>query len=381
MFFIFALEGIMKFTCSQQTLAKALNTVSKAVSTRTTLPILKGILLEAKADGTLILTASDLEISIQKKVEAEVQQEGSVVVISKLFGDIIRKLPNEDISIEETEDNNILIKTNSSEFTVMSLPVEEFPKIGEKENNSKPLVFDREIFKDMVRKTAFAASIDESKGILVGILTEINEDAVNMVSLDGFRLALAKEIMNSAEESKFIISAKIMNEISKIVSDDDTDSDINIFLGDKKAVFNIGNTEVVLRLMEGEFIKYRDIIPSDGTINVKVGKEILLESIERASLLAKEGKNNLIKMTIKNDLLTVTSRSEEGNVKEQIVMEKIGDDLEIGFNSKFVIDVLKVIDDEEISMVFKTGTSPCVVRPVEGDAYEYLILPVRIPTM
>lgn len=371
----------MKFTCSQQTLAKALNTVSKAVSTRTTLPILKGILLEAKADGTLILTASDLEISIQKKVEAEVQQEGSVVVISKLFGDIIRKLPNEDISIEETEDNNILIKTNSSEFTVMSLPVEEFPKIGEKENNSKPLVFDREIFKDMVRKTAFAASIDESKGILVGILTEINEDAVNMVSLDGFRLALAKEKMNSAEESKFIISAKIMNEISKIVSDDDTDSDINIFLGDKKAVFNIGNTEVVLRLMEGEFIKYRDIIPSDGTINVKVGKEILLESIERASLLAKEGKNNLIKMTIKNDLLTVTSRSEEGNVKEQIVMEKIGDDLEIGFNSKFVIDVLKVIDDEEISMVFKTGTSPCVVRPVEGDAYEYLILPVRIPTM
>ena len=277
----------MKFKCSQQTLTKALNTVSKAVSTRTTLPILKGILLEAKADGTLILTASDLEISIQKKVEAEVQEEGSVVVISKLFGDIIRKLPNEDISIEETEDNNILIRTNSSEFTVMSLPVEEFPKIGEKEDNIKPLIFDREIFKDMVRKTAFAASIDESKGILVGILTEINKEAVNMVSLDGFRLALAKENMNSGEENKFIISAKIMNEISKIVSDDDTDSDINIFLGDKKAVFNIGNTEVVLRLMEGEFIKYRDIIPSDGTINVKVGKEILLESIERAALLAK----------------------------------------------------------------------------------------------
>lgn len=371
----------MKFKCSQQTLAKALNTVSKAVSTRTTLPILKGILIEAKADGTLILTASDLEISIQKKIEAEVYQEGSVVVISKLFGDIIRKLPNEDISIEETEDNSILIKTNSSEFTVMSLPVDEFPKIGEKESDIRPLVFNREIFKDMVRKTAFAASIDESKGILVGILTEINENSVNMVSLDGFRLALAKENMTSAEESKFIISAKIMNEISKIVSDDDSDSDINIFLGAKKAVFNIGNTEVVLRLMEGEFIKYRDIIPTDGTIKVIVGKEILLESIERASLLAKEGKNNLIKMTIRNDLLTVTSRSEEGNVREEIVMEKTGDDLEIGFNSKFVIDVLKVIDDEEISMIFKTGTSPCVVRPVEGDAYEYLILPVRIPTM
>lgn len=371
----------MKFKCSQQTLAKALNTVSKAVSTRTTLPILKGILIEAKSDGTLILTASDLEISIQKKIAAEVSEEGSAVVMSKLFGDIIRKLPNEDISVEETDDSNILIRTNASEFTVMSLPVDEFPKIGEKEENTAALTFDREIFKDMVRKTSFAASIDESKGILVGILTEINEDSVNMVSLDGFRLALSKERMNSAETSKFIIAAKIMNEISKIVSDDDTESDINILLGKKKAVFNIGNTEVVLRLMEGEFIKYRDIIPSDGTIKVVIGKEILLESIERASLLAKEGKNNLIKMTIRNNLLTVTSRSEEGNVKEEIVMEKEGDDLEIGFNSKFVIDVLKVIDDEEISMIFKTGTSPCVVKPVEGDAYEYLILPVRIPTM
>ncbi len=371
----------MKFTCSQQTLSKALNTVSKAVSTRTTLPILKGILLQAKSDGTIVLTASDLEISIQKELNASVEAEGSVVVISKLFGDIIRKLPNEDISIEEKEDGNILIKTNSSEFTVVSLPVEEFPKIGDKEEYTEDISFDREIFKDMVRKTSFAASIDESKGILVGILTEINKEKVNMVALDGFRLSLASEEMTSSSENSFIISAKIMNEISKIISDDDSEDDIRISMGQKKASFKIGNTEVILRLMEGEFIKYRDIIPADNPINVIVGKDILLESIERASLLAKEGKNNLIKMSMKNNLLTVTSRSEEGNVKEEIIMEKTGDDLEIGFNSKFVIDVLKAIDDEEISMNFKTGTTPCVVKPVEGNAYEYLILPVRIPTM
>lgn len=371
----------MKFTCNQQTLSKALNTVSKAVSTRTTLPILKGILIKAEEDGTLTLTASDLEISIQKKVKATVEKEGSAVVISKLFNDIIRKLPNEEISIEENEDSNILIKTTSSEFTVMSLPVDEFPKIGEQEESAKNVSFNRDIFKEMVRKTSFAASVDEAKGILVGILTEINEESVNMVSLDGFRLALSKEHMESEGENRFIISAKIMNEISKIVSDDDSDEDINIVLGQKKAIFNIGNTQVILRLMEGEFIKYREIIPSDGTINVIVGKDILLESIERASLLAKEGKNNLIKMIMKNNLLTITSRSEEGNVREEIIMEKTGDDLEIGFNSKFVIDVLKVIDDEEILMVFKTGTSPCVVKPVEGDNYEYLILPVRIPSM
>jgi len=371
----------MKFTCSQQKLSKALNIVSKAVSTRTTLPVLKGILLEAKEDGTLILTASDLEISIQKKIDADVEVPGSAVVISKLFGDIIRKLPNEEIIIEKKEENSIVIKTNSSEFTVISLPVDEFPKIGEKDPAAETLSFDRKIFIDMVKKTGFAASIDEAKGILVGILTEINKESVNMVALDGFRLALAKENMTSSDENKFIISAKIMNEISKIVIDDDNEADINITLGQKKAAFNIGSTEVVLRLMEGEFIRYRDIIPKDSTINVIVGRDILLESIERASLLAKEGKNNLIKMSMKNNLLTITSRSEEGNVKEEIIVEKTGDDLEIGFNSKFVIDVLKVIDDDEISMNFKTGTSPCVVKPVTGDRYEYLILPVRIPTM
>lgn len=368
----------MKFNCSQQTLARALNTVSKAVSTRTTLPVLKGILLEAKSDGTLTLTASDLEISIRKKIKASVEEEGSVVVISKFFSDMIRKLPNEDIYIEETTDSRILIRTNSSESSGICLPVEDFPKIGEREENSKELILNKEIFKSMVKKTAFAASIDESKGILVGILTEIDENAVNMVALDGYRLAIAREKLTGSGETKFIISAKIMNEISKIVVDDESEDDINISLGEKKAAFNIGSTEVILRLMEGEYIKYREIVPKDNSVSVKIGKEILLESIERASILAKEGKNNLIKMVIRDDLLTVTSRSEEGNVKEEIVMDKEGDDLEIGFNSKFVMDVLKVIDDEEIVMDFKTGTSPCVVRPVSGDAYEYLILPVRI---
>lgn len=371
----------MKFTCSQQTMTKALNTVSKAVSNRTTLPVLKGILLEAGADGKLIMSASDLEISIRKEIEADIIEEGSTVVGSKLFGDIIRKLPSGDITVETLENNTVSIMTGSSEFTVVSFSVDDFPKIGEKEDSDRELIFDRNIFRDMVRKTSFAASIDESKGVLVGILTEISKDSVSMVALDGFRLSLARENMISAEENRFIISAKIMNEISKIISEDEGEDDLVISMGEKKAVFTMGTTEVMLRLMEGEFIRYREIIPKDNDINVIIGKEVLLESIERASLLAREGKNNLIKMTIKGDLMTITSRSEEGNVREEIAMEKTGSDLEIGFNSKYVIDVLKAIDDEEISMKFRTGTSPCLVTPVEGDSYEYLILPVRIPTM
>lgn len=371
----------MKFNCNQQTLSRALNTVSKAVSTRTTMPVLKGILLEAKEDGSLNLTASDLEISIRKEISIHVKNPGSAVIASKLFSDIIRKLPNEEIFIESTDDNKVIIKTNSSEFTVLGFPVDEFPGIGDMEAKNENLIFDREIFRDMVNKTSFAASIDETRGLLVGILTEIGTEKVTMVALDGFRLALANEVMKSEEENKFIISARIMNEINKIISEDEEEENINISLGEKRAVFRIGSTEITVRLMEGEFVRYRDIIPDDTTISMTVGRAVLLGSIERASLLAKEGKNNLIKMSIKDDLLTITSRSEEGNVREEIVMEKTGDDLEIGFNSKYVMDVLKSIDDEQISMNFRTGISPCVVRPVEGDAYEYLVLPVRIPAM
>lgn len=371
----------MKITCNQQILSKTLNTVSKAVSTRTTLPVLKGILLEAKEDGTLTLTASDLEISIQKTISVNVEEPGSAVVVSKLFGDIIRKLPNEEILLEQAEDGSILIRTHSSEFTVVSLPVDEFPKVGDQEEEREHLIFDAEIFKDMVKQTSFAASVDESKGVLVGVLTEIHPESVSMVALDGYRLAVSTEKMNSGQENHFIISAKIINEISKIIAEDGDAEEVEIYLGKKKATFRIDTTEIVLRLMEGEYIKYRDIMPTQSTTDIVIGRAILQESIERASLLAREGKNNLIKMTIKNNLLTITSRSEEGNVKEEIIMEKEGEDLEIGFNSKFVIDVLKVIDDDEIAMHFLTGTSPCMVKPVSGDAYEYLILPVRIPTM
>ena len=371
----------MKFTCNQQVLAKALNTVSKAVSNRTTIPILKGIMIKATEEGSLILTASDLEISIKKEINADVQEPGAIVVMAKLFGDIIRKLPNEDILISCDESGTVLIKTSFSEFNVVSFPTDEFPEIGNKEEGSESITLDRDIFREMIRKTSFAASVDESKGVLTGILTEIDEEFIKMVSLDGFRLALVKENMKSASSNKFIIAAKVMNEISKIISEDEEDSDINIMLGEKREVINVGSNEIIIRRMEGEFIKYNDILPTENTTNVIVSKEMLLESIERASLLSREGKNNLIKIIIKNDLMTITSRSEEGNVKEEIIVEKTGNDLEIGFNSKFVLDVLKVIDDEQVSLNFKTGVSPCVVKPVDGDYYEYLILPVRIPSM
>jgi len=366
----------MKFSCTQQVLAKALNTVSKAVTSRTTIPILKGILLEAGTDGKLKLAASDLDLSIEKTISVSVVEEGSVVVSAKLFSDIVRKLPSEEIEIEE-ENGNVTIRCLSSEFNIVGQAADEFPHIGVIKEEKK-IQMEKDLLRDMIRKTSFSASIEESKGIIVGVLIEMEEESLTMVALDGFRMAVAKELVKNQEKKRIIISARILNEISKILSEDEEQKEADLILDDKKAVFILNETRVVSRLLEGEFIKYRDVLPKEYKCRLKVQKGELSDSIDRASLMAREGKSNLIRLNISGNKITITSRSEEGKVKEEVFVEKEGTDLEIGFNAKYISDVLKVVEDEEIYMEFNTGVSPCLIKPVEGDRFEYLVLPVRI---
>jgi DNA polymerase-3 subunit beta len=367
----------MKFSCNQQSLSKALNIVSKAVTSRTTIPILKGIRLVVDNNNILKLSASDLDLSIETQLEINAEEPGSIVVSAKLFSDIIRKLPNEDIQITKAEGNSIIIKCLASEFTIVGQPADEFPNISEI-NEEKKFSIEKDILKDMIKKTSFAASIDESKGIIIGVMIEMEEDSLNMVALDGFRMAITRKAMKNEEKKKIIISARILNEINKIMIENEDNQDIDIVLEDKKALFLIGETKIALRLLEGDFIKYKDILPKEHQCKLTINRAELLNSIERASLLAKEGKNNLIKMSIFRDKLIITSRSEEGTVKEEVFIDKDGTDLDIGFNSKYILDVLKVVNDEEIIMEFNTSVSPCLMKPVEGNAFEYLVLPVRI---
>ena len=368
----------MKFTCSQQLLSKALNTVSKAVTSRSTLPILKGILLKATNEGSLILSASDLDISIEKTItDVSVEEEGSIVVSAKLFTDIIRKLPYEDVLIEQAADGGIIIKTSMSEFVIVGLSAEEFPEIGDIEEEEK-ISLNKELFKEMIRKTSFSASIDDAKGIIVGVLIEFEEDHTNMVGIDGFRMAVVREEIKIANKNKIIINAKILTEISKILSDIEDDEELTIILSKKKAFLICEKIKIVIRLLDGEFIKYRDILPKEKKCSVKIKKSLFHEGMERASILSKEGKNNLIKFAFTDELLTITSRSEEGNVREEILVEKTGNDIEIGFNSKYILDVLKAVDDEEVVIELVSGVKPCVIKPVSGNKFEYLVLPVRI---
>lgn len=365
----------MKFTCSQAILSKAINTVSKAVSVRTTIPILKGILLSVK-NGRLTLSASDLDMSIETTIDVQNSEDGNSVVSAKLFGEIIRKLPNTLVTAYKDNNNQFNINCVGSNFNIISLPSEEFPVI--KGIESKNFIeIKKENFINLIKKTAFAASIDEKKGILTGTLLNFEKNNLEMVALDGFRMAVAKDEIETGLEKKIVVPAKILNEVNKILQEEDGDT-LSLLVDDKKIEIRTEDTVVIARLLEGDFIKYNDIIPVSYKTRMVVGREDILNSIERASLLAKEGKNNLIKITLENGNVDIASRSDEGNVNEHVSAEVEGENIVIGFNSKYLIDVLKAVEDEEIAFEMGTSVSACILKSVDSDKYTYLVLPVRI---
>ena len=364
----------MKFACTQLSLLKALSTVDKAVSTRTTIPVLKGILLNVK-DNRLFLTASDLDLSIETSIEVQAEKEGSLVVNAKLFEEIIRKLPSAIVKIEEVA-GKLLISCLGSEFNIVTMASDEFPSIG-MVNELNKVVISKETLKDLIKRTSFAASIDEKKGSLTGCLMQFDKSFLEIAALDGFRMAVAKEAISDKASRSVIIPARILIEVSKILSESSS-NEVSLILDEKKAEVFSDETRIVIRLLEGEFIKYKDIIPSEYKTRIIVSAKEMQDAIERASLLAKEGKNNLIKLEIADGNIEITSRSEEGNVKENVSAEIEGENITIGFNSKYLIDVLKVVPDDEIAIEMGTAVSACIVKPVSGDNYLYLVLPVRI---
>jgi DNA polymerase-3 subunit beta len=375
----------MRFSCSQQELSKALSIVSKGVSSRTTIPILKGILLDAK-DGLLCLSASDLEISVRTSLKASVHEEGSAVVYAKIFGDIVRKLPLGEVLFADEGEGGAVIRCRQSEFRIVSMPPDEFPVVGEG-GDGESIEMDADMLRDMIGKTCFAASIDETRGIITGVLMELKKKSFSMVALDGFRMAVVKESCENENEKEIVISARIMNEVGKIIGEtaergtEGEKKERNRFfivLDEKRAFFDMKETVVSVRLLDGTFIKYGDIIPKSFAIEAILNRDDFKEGMERASIIIHEGRNNLVKMSFTEGNLRISSRTEEGSLKEDIPAEKKGDDLDIVFNARYIMDILKAIPDEEIRVKMNGSASACLISPLEGEAYAYLVLPVRL---
>lgn len=363
----------MKFKVNKKDISKHISIAQKAISNRTTMSILEGIKIVAK-DNILELTATDNETAIITKLPSIVEEEGSIVVNSRLFGEIIKKLSDEIVNIE-VKDYKMNIKCNNSEFNIQCQNAEEYPSlptIGEVKNLKIRTVD----FKEAIRKTSFAVSIDETRAALTGVLMDINKSIINFVALDGFRMALKTIVVDTDIENKSIIPAKNCNDLIKIIEDDL--EEINIELGQNIIKFDIGDTVFFANLLGSEFFQYSGLIKDNYKINSTVNKNEFQNSLERASLLAKEDRANLVKLSISENSIIITSNSEIGNSEEIVNAQTTGEDLSIAFNSNYIIAGLKNIESEEIVLSFTDSVNPTIIREKDDKTYIYLVLPVRL---
>lgn len=366
----------MKLICDGLELSDAVLRVVKAVSTKSTNPLLECIKLKAKEDY-LLLSATDTELSIEKKIRAEIKIEGETLVAGRLFADFVKKLSNEQIEINNTDNGMLKISYMDSEGKLASLSAEDFPVFAQI-NNSESFTIGACHFKEAVSKVSFAAATEDTRPILKGVLLEINENILTTVALDGYRLAkCTKTVKNvTSNNLKAIVPARTLSEIIKFIGDGE--EDITIYTEKNHIMVNIDNTVIISRLLAGEFINYKLIIPNEFSSTVTLEKKLFENSLERASILSKSDKNNLVKLDVKEKLMTITSNSEDGNIKENIAVNLNGKDMLIAFNAKYLSEAVKNLSSEYLSINFTSSVTPCVILPSGSEEFLYLILPVRI---
>lgn len=366
----------MKLICDGFELSEAVNKVMKATAIRSTNPILEGIKLKAE-DDELVLSATDLELSIEKKIKADVKIEGEVVVAGRFFAELIKKLNNEKIEISKNEnENTIRIKYTDSEGFIQTMPVSEFPEI-KKIDSPEYITIKENDLKQLINMTIFSAAYDDSRPILKGILIEVENNKINAVALDGYRMALTtKPVQRATASLRFVVPARCLSEVSKILGD--TDNEINILVQKNYILINIDETKVITRLLDGDFINYKQVIPSTTNTVVTISKKYLEETIDRTSLLARLNKNNLVNFNITETLMCVSSTSDMGNIKEKIAVNTKGKEMVVAFNARYFSECLKNITDEYININFTSPIAPCTITATENSEYLYLILPVRI---
>ena len=370
----------MKFVCEKEKLLKAINSVTKAVPSRTTMPILEGILIQTN-DKELKLTTYDLEIGIEYIIESDIEEQGATVVNAIMFSEIIRKLPDTDISIYLNGQNLLVIECEGSLYKLATMNPDEFPELP-KINIENSIEIEQNSLKDMIRKTIFAVSNEENRPIFTGCLFEIKNNKLNVVAVDGFRLAWKTKFLSSQQNDfTAVIPGRTLNEVNKIILDSfDT---IKIGVSKNQALFEMENCKLVTRLLDGEFLNYSSVIPENWETRIRVNKINLQNCFERISLISSSSiekeKKYPVKVCVDVGKVIISCTNQTGDAKEEMFVTTEGKNLEAGFNPKYFLDALRSIDDEEVFVDFGTSISPCIIRPTEesGD-YIYMVLPIRL---
>lgn len=364
----------MIVNCQGLELSDAFLRVSKAISNKITNPILEGIKIVAE-DETLTLSATDTELSIEKKIKADVKVEGETVVPGRFITEFVKKLTNSQIELELNEKNQLTIRYEDSESMIQCYNPIEYPGF-KRVDTHEYFGISKKDFKTCILKSIFSVALDDSRPILKGVLFDISKDTLNSVALDGYRLARVTKHIQSNIEKSIVVPSRSLSELGKLI--DDSDEFINIYIDNYTIMVDLGDTKVTSRLLEGDYINYKQIIPANYETFVIINKEQFEEALERATLLSRTSNNNFVKFDIKENNLCITSNSELGNIKENIPVNVSGKDLVISFNPRYFLESLKVNSNEFVKICFNKASTPCVIVPTEEDEFLYLILPVRI---
>ena len=369
----------MKIICEKDKILKAINSVTKAVASKTTMPILEGILIQTN-DNEVKFTTYDLEIGIEYVIDSNVEEQGATVVNAIMFSEIIRKLPDTEIHISLNEKNLLVIECEGSLYKLATMNPDEFPELPQI-NVENSIEIEQNSLKEMIRKTIFAVSTEENRPIFTGCLFEIKNNKLNVVAVDGFRLAWkSKFLQNHVNDFTAVIPGRTLNEVNKIILD--SFDLIKIGVAKNQALFEMENCKLVTRLLDGEFLNYASVIPENWETRVRVNKNALQNCFERISLISSSSiekeKKYPVKVAIDIGKLTISCTNQTGDAKEEMYVSTEGQNLEAGFNPKYFLDALRAIDDEEIFVDFGTSISPCIIRPVDDGDYIYMILPIRL---
>lgn len=365
---------IMKFICRKDQLLTAVNTVSKAVSTKSTLPILGCILIEAM-NHQIKLTANDMELGIETMIHGDILEEGKIAIEAKLFSEIIRKLPNSDVTIEVMDNFQTKITCEKAKFHIMGKPGDDFSYLPVIEKNQS-ITLSQFTLKELIRQTIFSISDNENNKLMTGELFEVNQNKLTVVSLDGHRISIRNcELKEESEPVKVVVPGKTLSDISKILSGE-LDELVHIYFTEKHILFEMENTRVVSRLLEGEFYRISRMLSSDYETKIVINKKDFYDCIDRATLLIKESDKRPIILSVSENSMELQISTSIGSMKEESEIHKEGKDIMIGFNPKFLMDALRVIDDEEITIYMVNPKAPCFIKD-EKESYVYLILPVN----
>ena len=368
----------MRFQCNKDKLADGLNTALKAVSSRSTLPILQSFLLKS-AGQAIKCIGNDLEMGIEATVPANIAEEGMIAVNARMFFEIVKKMPDGEITIA-SEGTTIKIASGRSEFNINAEDSKEFIMLPEVEKN-RALTLPQAVLKKKISQTIFSISLDDNRKVLQGELFDIVGGSLNLVAIDGYRISIqSMPLKDEYPESSIIIPGKTLSEIQKILSAEEEDL-VSIYFTDKHILFEMDQTIMVSRIIDGAFPKYMQMFSEDFKTMIEIDRHKLLYGIERAALLARESKKAPVKLEIKDNRLIITSNTELGTVYEELEITQSGDDITIAFNPRYLLEALKAIEEDTINLRFTIASNPCIIRPAlaeQSEEYKYLILPIRM---